>query len=106
MSHDRIADTFPMDAGLDQVGPTDFDALMLPVGALNSDFLRVQPKAQWLARQIDRDGKPMAIICHAPWLLISVRWWRVQRGMPAVVDNQGCRQQCAVSPARLAHHRR
>jgi hypothetical protein len=30
MHHDRIADTFPVDAGLDEVSPTDFDALMLP----------------------------------------------------------------------------
>jgi protease I len=38
---------------------------------LNADFLRVQPKAQEFVRQMQQAGKPMAVICHAPWLLVS-----------------------------------
>ena len=49
----------------------DCDALILPGGALNADALRVEPKAQQFAKQMDADGKVMAVICHAPWLLVS-----------------------------------
>ena len=71
MNHDVKADSFPVDMTLDQAQPSDFDAVMLPGGALNADFLRLNPKAQDFVRQLDSSGKPMAIICHAPWLLVS-----------------------------------
>ena len=71
MNHDVKADTFKVDMTLDQAQPGDFDALMLPGGALNADFLRMIPKAQDFVRQFDRSGKPIAFICHAPWLLVS-----------------------------------
>jgi protease I len=48
-----------------------WDALLLPGGALNADTLRVDPAAQELVRRMEGDRKPMAIICHAPWLLVS-----------------------------------
>ena len=56
---------------LDQANPNDFDAVMLPGGTLNADALRMNPKAQGFVRQMDVSGKPMAVICHAPWLLVS-----------------------------------
>lgn len=56
---------------LDQVNANDFDALLLPGGALNADALRVEKKAQEFARTIDSAGKPVAVICHGPWLLVS-----------------------------------
>src|SRR5438094_1441556 len=71
MNHDVKADSFPVDMTLDQAQPDDFDAVILPGGALNADFLRLNPKAQDFVRQLDSSGKPMAIICHAPWLLVS-----------------------------------
>ncbi len=71
MNHDVKADKFKVDMSLDQANPNDFDAVMLPGGALNADFLRMIPKAQNFVRQMDTNGKPMAIICHAPWLLVS-----------------------------------
>lgn len=71
MNHDTKADSFPVDMTLDQANPNDFDALMLPGGALNADNLRIEPKAQNFVKQFDSAGKPMAVICHAPWLLIS-----------------------------------
>jgi len=43
----------------------------LPGGALNADALRVEEKAQEFARQMDQVRKPIAVICHGPWLLIS-----------------------------------
>ena len=71
MNHDVKADTFKVDMSLDQANPNDLDAVMLPGGALNADSLRMNPKAQNFVRQMDTSGKPMAIICHAPWLLVS-----------------------------------
>lgn len=71
MNHDVKADTFKVDMSLDQANPNDFDALMLPGGALNADALRMVPKAQAFVKDFDMKGKPMAIICHAPWLLVS-----------------------------------
>ena len=71
MNHDVKADTFKVDMSLDQANPNDFDALMLPGGALNADALRMVPKAQAFVKDFDTKGKPMAIICHAPWLLVS-----------------------------------
>ncbi|HEY3343297.1 MAG TPA: type 1 glutamine amidotransferase domain-containing protein [Anaerolineaceae bacterium] len=70
-NHDQKGDKFSVDLVLDQANPDDFDGLLLPGGALNADSLRMVRKAQDFARQFDQDGKPMAVICHAPWLLVS-----------------------------------
>ena len=71
INHDVKADTFPVDMTLDQANPGDFDAILLPGGAVNADALRMEPKAQDFVRQIERSKKPIAVICHAPWLLVS-----------------------------------
>src|SRR5438045_3647437 len=71
MKHDTKADAFPVDMTLVQAKPDNFDALMLPGGALNADKLRMEKLAQSFVRRIDEAGKPMAVICHAPWLLVS-----------------------------------
>jgi protease I len=71
MKHGEKSDTFTVERILAEVDPDDFDALLLPGGALNSDKLRVEKKAQQLVRAFDQAGKPMAVICHAPWLLVS-----------------------------------
>jgi len=68
--HDK-ADQFEVSRSLAQADASEFDAVLLPGGALNADTLRVQPQAQEFVRQMDRQGKPIAVICHAPWLLIS-----------------------------------
>lgn len=70
-NHDTKGDTFKVDLPLEQANPAEFDAVLLPGGALNADALRVNQQAQDFVRQIDQAGKPMAIICHAPWLLVS-----------------------------------
>jgi protease I len=71
MNHDVKADTFKVDMTLEQANPGDFDAVLLPGGALNADSLRMNQKAQSFVSQIDSSGKPIAVICHAPWLLVS-----------------------------------
>jgi protease I len=71
MNHDVKANTFNVDMTLDQANPDDFGAVMLPGGALNADKLRMVQKARDFVKRMDSAGKPMAIICHAPWLLVS-----------------------------------
>ncbi|OLC52291.1 MAG: protease [Chloroflexi bacterium 13_1_40CM_4_68_4] len=71
MRHDEKADLFPVELTLAEADPSEFDALLLPGGALNADELRVDPRARAFAREMDRAGKPIAAICHAPWLLVS-----------------------------------
>ena len=68
--HDKVGE-FAVDQTLAKADPSRFDAVLLPGGALNADTLRVQPRAQEFVREMDRQGKPVAVICHAPWLLIS-----------------------------------
>jgi protease I len=70
-NHFDKADEFKVDALLGDADPKEFDAVLLPGGALNADTLRVQSRAQEFVREVDRQGKPIAVICHAPWLLIS-----------------------------------
>jgi len=68
--HDKSI-TVQVDRTLDQVSPDQYDAVVLPGGALNADFMRVVPEVQSFLQGIQRSGKPMAVICHAPWELIS-----------------------------------
>ena len=68
--HDKTI-TVPVDRTFEQANPADYDALLLPGGALNADALRVNEKAQQFVRRMNEAGKPIAVICHAPWLLAS-----------------------------------
>lgn len=65
------ADQIEVDKTLAEADPEEFDAVLLPGGALNADTLRIQPHAQQFVREMDRQRKPIAVICHAPWLLVS-----------------------------------
>ena len=69
--HDEKTQKVKVDKTLDQAKPADFDAVLLPGGAMNADALRMDDKAQQFVQQFDREGKPIAVICHGPWLLIS-----------------------------------
>jgi protease I len=71
VNHDVRADAFDVDLTLDRANPNDYDALLLPGGALNADLLRTFRQAQDFARRIDETNRPIAVICHGPWLLVS-----------------------------------
>ena len=68
--HDK-GDQFPVDVPLDSANPGDYDALVLPGGALNPDQLRTEPKAVQFVKSFFESGKPVAAICHGPWTLIE-----------------------------------
>ena len=63
--------TVSVDKDLEDVDPTEYDALVLPGGQINPDKLRVEPKAIEIIRAFYSAGKTVAAICHAPWLLIE-----------------------------------
>ena len=69
--HDVKGGSYKVDRTLDSVRAEDFDAVLLPGGALNADALRVDAKAQAFVKEIDRAQKPIAVICHGSWLLVS-----------------------------------
>lgn len=69
--HDQKADSFSVDMSLEDADPENYDALLLPGGALNADALRMVKKAREFVAKIDRAQKPIAVICHGPWLLVS-----------------------------------
>jgi protease I len=73
MKHDEKDERFPADMILDDANAEEFDAALLPGGALNADKLRMETGAREIVQQLDAAGKPIAAICHAPWLLVSAK---------------------------------
>lgn len=59
----------PVDLTIGDVQTGDYDALLLPGGQMNPDILRTEHKVIEIIREFDASGKPVAAICHAPWLL-------------------------------------
>ena len=68
---DHWGETVQVDAALAQANPDDYDALLLPGGVINADSIRLEQRAVEFVRAFARAGKPMAAICHAPWLLVE-----------------------------------
>lgn len=71
MNHDQKGKTFPVDAEVAGASARDFDALVLPGGVANPDRLRQNREAVRLVREFMEADKPVAAICHAPWLLVE-----------------------------------
>src|SRR3954462_8822917 len=63
--------TAKVDATIDEVDEGDFDALVLPGGVANPDKLRMNDKVVETVRTFARSGRPVAAICHGPWLLVE-----------------------------------
>lgn len=59
------------DGSLEDLDVDAIDALVVPGGTVNADKLRVEDRAQEIARAVAEAGKPLAVICHGPWLLVS-----------------------------------
>ncbi|MGA8809995.1 MAG: type 1 glutamine amidotransferase domain-containing protein [Thermoanaerobaculia bacterium] len=68
--HDK-ADSFDVDLALSKANASEFDAVVLPGGVINGDAMRIEKRAQQFVQEMDRAGKPIAVICHGGWLLIS-----------------------------------
>lgn len=64
-------DTVAVDHQVSDIDPGSYDALVLPGGQINPDLLRVDKDAMSFVRRFLDTGKPVAAICHAPWLLVE-----------------------------------
>ena len=63
--------TVAVDLTVEAANADDYDALVLPGGQINPDKLRLEKSVLDLIDRFDEQGKPIAAICHAPWLLIE-----------------------------------
>lgn len=64
-------DEMGVDVVIDEASADDFDALLLPGGVFNPDFLRQDERAVDLVRSFFEAGKPVAAICHGPWTIVE-----------------------------------
>src|SRR5580704_8787497 len=71
MNHYEKGGKVKVDAPISRVKPEDFDAVLLPGGVVNADMLRMDEDARRIVKAIEKDKKPIAVICHGPWLLVS-----------------------------------
>src|SRR5438270_1370628 len=69
--HDHWGDQIPVDVPLAEARADDFDALLLPGGVMNPDKLRQDERAVRFVQEFFESGKPIAAICHGPWLLVE-----------------------------------
>jgi len=70
-NHYDRADKFPVDRTVEDASAEDYDALVLPGGVGNPDTLRTDENAVRFVREFFDAGKPVAAICHAPWMLVE-----------------------------------
>ena len=84
--HDEPSKTIAADIAIGEASAADFDALLLPGGVSNPDHLRTNEAAIALIREFHNTGKPVAAICHAPWLLVEADLLRGKKatGWPSI----------------------
>jgi len=70
-NHLDKADTFDVDLPVSRAGVEDYDGLVLPGGVTNGDQVRMDPAAVAFAKGFLEAGKPVAVICHGPWVLVE-----------------------------------
>jgi protease I len=71
MNHEEKGNKFPVDRQLESVSASEYDALVLPGGVANPDKLRTIPQAVQFVKAFAKAGKPIAAICHGPWMLVE-----------------------------------
>jgi protease I len=70
-NHDEKADAFAVDVNVADANPADFDALLIPGGVRSPDRLRTSNKAVLFVHAFGTARKPVAAICHGPWVLVE-----------------------------------
>jgi protease I len=69
--HDHWGGELRVDVPLERASADDYDALLLPGGVINPDKLRQDERAVRFVKSFFQAGKPVAAICHGPWMLIE-----------------------------------
>jgi protease I len=70
-NHDEKAQKFKVDQTVGNISVEDYDGLVLPGGVANPDELRLNEEAVDFVRDFFKQGKPVAAICHGPWMLVE-----------------------------------
>ncbi|GAB3517698.1 type 1 glutamine amidotransferase domain-containing protein [Arthrobacter monumenti] len=70
-NHTDPGDDFPVDVSVAEAKADDYDALVLPGGVFNADQIRVDKDSQDFTRSFFSSQKPVAVICHGPWIMID-----------------------------------
>jgi protease I len=70
-NHFDPADKIKVDRAIEEVEASDYDALMIPGGVGNPDQLRGDENVVSFVRDFFEAGKPVAAICHGPWVLVE-----------------------------------
>ena len=70
-NHFDPADEHKVDKTIEEVDAADYDALMIPGGVGNPDQLRGDENVVRFVQEVFAAGKPVAAICHAPWVLVE-----------------------------------
>jgi protease I len=70
-NHYDKADRFKVDKTVEEVSASDYDGLVQPGGVGNPDTLRSDENAVNFVREFFEQGKPVAVICHGPWMLVE-----------------------------------
>ncbi|HEX4521859.1 MAG TPA: type 1 glutamine amidotransferase domain-containing protein [Gaiellaceae bacterium] len=71
VNHDEPADTQKVDRTIKDADPGRYDALLIPGGVANPDRLRMDEHVVGFVREMRAAGKPIAAICHGPWVLVE-----------------------------------
>jgi protease I len=71
VNHMDKSKTYPVEKLVKNADVADYDALVLPGGVANPDFLRADVDAVRFVREFVNSGKPVAAICHGPWTLVE-----------------------------------
>ncbi|MGV3512489.1 MAG: type 1 glutamine amidotransferase domain-containing protein [Novosphingobium sp.] len=82
-------DAVAVNITLDQVDANEYDALLLPGGQMNPDILRMDDRAVDIVNEFDDLDKPIAAICHGPWLLVEadIVDGRTVTGWPSIMTD-------------------
>jgi protease I len=88
-NHGEWGQSVTVDADIEDVSESEFHALLLPGGQMNPDVLRMDQRVIELIEDFDSAGKPIAAICHAPWLLIEAEIvdGRTVTGWPSILTD-------------------
>lgn len=89
VQHLKSGKRIPVDRVIDDADPALYDALLIPGGHINPDTLRKNEAALAFVRAFDAQDKPIAVICHGPWVLVSAGLVNGRRltSWPSIVDD-------------------
>lgn len=71
LRHIEMGQEVAVDATIDKLDASEYDAVVIPGGVVNADHLRIDKAAQEFVQEMADADKPVAAICHGPWLLVS-----------------------------------